>query len=266
MRTVICPFVNDHSPAADASSPVKPCALVLSNSDENSSCCKVPKGLTICARDVDCEIDASDDTKIALAMEAMQPAFEKFGLTGQDVEASMTGGGGVHLGIDMRMVFERLVQKCDDMKQDLQGQIDALKHERDQQAIMLNKLVQARSLSAVSSTLNACTDRFLLRPLDITDEEKPYYLQNLESDKGTRTEASQMLACTASGVNISLDDLLRYRREICKVQLELVDPDEFAMYVDALSRSNPNITAADQALLNHLHKFEREREAQHAKD
>jgi hypothetical protein len=253
VRTVICPFVNDRSPAADASSPVKPCALVLSNSDENSSCCKVPKGLTICAREVDCEIDSSDDTKIALAMEAMQPAFEKFGVTGQDVEASMTGGGGVHLGIDMRTVFERLVQKCDDMKQDLQGQIDL-------QAKRVGYIIREHSLSVVSSTLSDATDRILLRPFGITDEEKSAYFYQLESDQATRAEASKLLA--GSGVNISLEELLRYRREICKprnkVQHDLADREEFEQSLSELT-----LNPADHALLTQLH--DREWEARLAK-
>lgn len=253
MVLAICLLVDDRSSAADASSPVKPFALVLS--DEDSSCCKVPKGLTIYARDVDCNVDDSDDTKIALAMEAMQPAFEKFGVTAQDVEASMTGGGGVHMQINMRTLFERLVQKCDDIKQDLQGQIDL-------QAKRVGFIIRDHSRTVVSSTLSAATDRMLLEPLRINDNMKFAYFYALESDDATRAEASKMLAC--SGVNISLEELLRYRREICKPrnedhgQHDLADREEFVQSLSELT-----LSPAHQALLIQLH--EREWEARHAK-
>ena len=150
---------------------------------------------------------------------------------------------------DARTVFENTLQKCDDIKNDLQGQINELKRDRD-------ILMRIQSPSVVSATLNAFTHRMLLQPLGITEGMVLSYFQRLDSDASARTDASQLLA--ASGINMSLDKLLSFRREICKhrdrFEHDLVDRNEFAVLLKYL----PTLDAADRALLTQLHEYELE--------
>jgi hypothetical protein len=145
---------------------------------------------------------------------------------------------------DARTVFEKILQKQDD----LQGQIDG-------QTVHINMLMRIQSsVVPVSATLNAFTHRILLQPLGITEGTALSFFQHLESDAVARTDASLLLA--ASGINISLDKLLSFRREICKhrdrFEHDLVDRNEFAVLLKYL----PTLNGADRALLTQLHDSE----------
>ena len=214
------------------------------------SCTNLPKGLTLLALDVACKIVDTDDTKITLAKAAMRRSFEKLGITHHDVQAAVIPGGGVHLEADTRTVFEKILQKSDDIKDDLQGQID-------RQTVHINMLMRWRSLSVAAAAINALIRRILLQPLQISDDLKPEYFQHLVSHAATRAEASHRLA--ASGVNMSLDDLLRFRETICKPrnqdQHDLADSsEEFAEYLNFLPPHD--ISDADKALLAQMHARE----------
>ena len=146
-------------------------------------------------------------------------------------------------------VFGMLVKK-------IIGALDALEKRLDNKS-------RKEALSVVASAINSFTDRVLLIPLQIQHKSKiarGAYFELLESgDRVTREMAAQLLS--DSRVDISVDEFLRLRREIClqlprnriRIPHDIADPEEFAEALRTLQ-----LGLEERALLTRLHFHELE--------
>lgn len=210
-------------------------------------CSKVPKGLVVKVRSVGCAVDISDDAKFALAKAAMQPSFDQYCISQQDVDATNNAGGGVHLAADVKSVLDVFVQKCDDLKLDLL----AVKQTFADHILQSRARNHRQALSTVSSTISAYTTRVLLVPFGVSDDGRKDFFKALRLDPDTRSKASQLLS--TSGVDISLEQLLNFRGKVClprnTSQHVLADQGTFEEDVGML----PVLDHAERALLTQMH-------------
>ena len=205
------------------------CLHVLQDGQE--PCTKVPKGAVVGIKNIACtpKQSTSELEKVELAKAAMKPTMEKYGILPEDTHASLNADASVHLEADVI------------------GVLDTIMHE-------LLDIRRERSLSVVSSSINSFTDRFLLWPLGIDEPKKRDYFVSLRSDENTRAKATELLS--QSGVNITVDQLLQFRRAICLprngVQHGIAEPQDFETALGDMK----NLDVGDQVLLKQLHLLE----------
>jgi hypothetical protein len=195
--------------------------------------------------------DECDDTTGHGTLALAQSSLDNSDMSQQEIDATNTGGGGAHLVVYTKTVFELVFDKFDDLEQGLQN------HQK-----RIDFLMRGRTKSMLSSTINAFIYRVLLVPLvGVSDDHDrtatKNFLKALRSDAATAAEASQLLA--ASGVDISLDQLLDFRGTFCRYSLPhstsrrgLEDRAFFEQLVGELTELNP----ADRALLTQVHTRE----------
>jgi predicted methyltransferase MtxX (methanogen marker protein 4) len=131
---------------------------------------------------------------------------------------------------------------------------DELKKEFSEFREEFELMKRERSLSIVSSSINVFTNRVLLWPLGIDEAKKVDYFFSLRSDATARAKATELLS--KSGVGITVDQLLQFRRTICllrnDIQHGIADPQDFATAFGDVG----NLVDGDKVLLTKLHLLE----------
>lgn len=204
-------------------------------------------GTVLISKVVVCTVEQlkSDAAKIELAMHAIQHFLDEHGISAQCVTSSVDAGGNVHFEADLLVVhvFGAILETNVSMKQEI----------LDLKADLTGRN-SIEALSVVSSSINKFCELVLLHPLNIAQHERGEFYTKLETEAATRDAAGKLLS--ASDVDISVDQILHLRNEVCKprniVQHSIAEPDDFEVALCDLHLSG--LSSADYVLLTRMHE------------
>ena len=142
--------------------------------------------------------------------------------------------------------------------------IDSVEHELHGTRALLDMMWRGRAFYIITSSIDAFADRVMLAPLGIGFYDRRFLFKKLRTDAVTRATVSHLMS--TSGVDMSLDQFLKFRREIYQspfrsshsggMSITYYSPSDFEEALRTVCERVPNLTDEDRDALVRLHIHE----------